>query len=372
MGPSNEPITKQDLAPPSRANKLRLAGCSLHTLPIPKAPQVAVEVNGNLVTALLDSGSTVTLAWPAILPWLAKPITREGNFGKEQKEEWLKHCCGQVHQIDEKHRTNPTHTRLLFVSQKRPVVLPHREKRGTLGPSGGTPVSHSAPPAPGLLTPTGGRNLAWHGNGNKSLLSKDSMNVFGLQPKSAPGHEYILVIKNYATRCPEAISLRKATSQNIARELLTLFSRVGIPKDILTDQDEEERKWELLLPYIHFAIHKTLQASTGFTPFELLFGQRPRGLLEVGQEAWEKPSSLFRSVTDFIQDSCSHCKGAYGVRPIRAAARLQLPRTATRIQPEQSSVAPSHQCSVQIPDKVAGPMHSPREGGSSELLPAKN
>ncbi|KAK3520329.1 hypothetical protein QTP70_021364 [Hemibagrus guttatus] len=51
------------------------------------------------------------------------------------------------------------------------------------------------------------------------------------------GHKYILVMMDYATRYPEAVPLRKATSRNLAMELLMLFSHVGIPKDALTDQE---------------------------------------------------------------------------------------------------------------------------------------
>lgn len=41
---------------------------------------------------------------------------------------------------------------------------------------------------------------------------------------------------DYATWYPEAIPLRKVTSQNIVRELALLFSCVRIPKDLLSDQ----------------------------------------------------------------------------------------------------------------------------------------
>lgn len=41
---------------------------------------------------------------------------------------------------------------------------------------------------------------------------------------------------DYATRYPEAIPLWKVTYKNIACELMTLFSQVGICKDLLTDQ----------------------------------------------------------------------------------------------------------------------------------------
>ncbi len=62
------------------------------------------------------------------------------------------------------------------------------------------------------------------------------MNLIGPLPKSARGHEHILLIVDYATRYPEAVPLRKATSKAIAQELFLLCSRVGIPADILTDQ----------------------------------------------------------------------------------------------------------------------------------------
>lgn len=40
-------------------------------------------------------------------------------------------------------------------------------------------------------------------------------------------------------------------------------------------EDVEGRNLDLLLPYVLFAIRECPQASMGFTPFELLFGQRP-------------------------------------------------------------------------------------------------
>ncbi len=163
------------------------------------------------------------------------------------------------------------------------------------------------------------------------------MDLVGPLPKSARGHEHILVIVDYATRYPEAVPLRKATAKNIAHELFLFFSRVGIPAEILTDQGtpfmsrlmadlcrllrvkqlrttvyhpqtdglverfnqtlkqmlrrvaaEDKRDWDLMLPYVLFGIREVPQASTGFTPFELLFGRQPRGLLDVAKEAWEQ------------------------------------------------------------------------------------
>lgn len=64
----------------------------------------------------------------------------------------------------------------------------------------------------------------------------ESLDLVGPLPRSSRGHEYILVLVDYATRYPEAVPLRKATFQEVARELVLLFSWVGIPRDILTDQ----------------------------------------------------------------------------------------------------------------------------------------
>ncbi|KAL1267146.1 hypothetical protein QQF64_002821 [Cirrhinus molitorella] len=177
------------------------------------------------------------------------------------------------------------------------------------------------------------------------------MDLVGPLPKSARGHEHILVIVDYDTRYPEAIPLRKATAKNIAQELFLLSSRVGIPAEILTDQGtpfmsrlmaglcrllrvkqlqtsiyhpqtdglverfnqtlkqmlrrvaaEDRRDWDRMLPYVLFGIREVPQASTGFTPFELLFGRQPRGLLDVGREAWEQQPTPLRSTIEHVRE----------------------------------------------------------------------
>ena len=55
-------------------------------------------------------------------------------------------------------------------------------------------------------------------------------------PKTSRGHRYILVIVDYATRYPEALSFRAATTKAVAQELMLLFSRVGIASEVLTHQ----------------------------------------------------------------------------------------------------------------------------------------
>ena len=163
-----------------------------------------------------------------------------------------------------------------------------------------------------------------------------AMDIVGPLPRSRSGHRYILVLCDYATRYPEAIPLRNINAEHIAEELVHVFSRVGIPRKILTDQgsnftsqllakvyrllhihairtspyhpqtdglverfnqtlkemlrktaSEEGKDWNQLIPYVLFAYREVPQESTGFSPFELLYGRHVRGPLDVLKEEWE-------------------------------------------------------------------------------------
>nr|XP_025037655.1 uncharacterized protein LOC112544857 [Pelodiscus sinensis] len=63
-----------------------------------------------------------------------------------------------------------------------------------------------------------------------------ALDLVGPLEKSGRGHSYILVIIDYATRCPEAVALKRATAPAIAEALVKLFSWVGLPRELLTDQ----------------------------------------------------------------------------------------------------------------------------------------
>ena len=131
---------------------------------------------------------------------------------------------------------------------------------------------------------------------------------------------------------------------------MVLFSRVGIVREILTDQgscfmsrvlkdltsllqirhlrtsvyhprtdglverfnktlksmlkkvmEADGKNWDQLLPHVLFAIREVPQASTGFSPFELLYGRRPRGLLDIARDAWESQPSPHRTVIEHVE-----------------------------------------------------------------------
>ena len=166
-------------------------------------------------------------------------------------------------------------------------------------------------------------------------LERIALDIVGPLPKTRRGNEYVLIISDYATRYPEAIPIKHFTALSVAEELIEVFARFGIPKEILTDQGtnftsqllkelyhlvgihqirttpyhpqtdglverfnrtfkdmlkrvlvESTRDWDQLVPCVLFAYREVPQASTGFSPFELIFGRDVRGPLDVLQEEW--------------------------------------------------------------------------------------
>ena len=54
--------------------------------------------------------------------------------------------------------------------------------------------------------------------------------------KTKKGKRYILTLMDYATRYPEAVALRNIETTTVAEALVEIFSRLGLPQEILTDQ----------------------------------------------------------------------------------------------------------------------------------------
>ena len=176
-----------------------------------------------------------------------------------------------------------------------------------------------------------------------------AMDIVGPLPRSRQGHRYILVICDYATRYPEAFPLKTIDAPHVAEELMKFFSRAGVPKEILTDQGtnfmsklltelyrmlhiqpihtspyhpqtdgfverfnrtlkamlnklvgDEGKDWDQLLPYLLFAYREVPQASTGFSPFELVYGQQVRGPLDIIKESWEADKRSNESVVSHV------------------------------------------------------------------------
>ena len=62
----------------------------------------------------------------------------------------------------------------------------------------------------------------------------------------------------------------------------------------------EGKDWDKVLPYLLFAYREVPQASTGFSPFELVYGRPVRGPLDVLKESWEASKSSNESVVSYV------------------------------------------------------------------------
>ncbi|XP_068206234.1 uncharacterized protein [Palaemon carinicauda] len=97
------------------------------------------------------------------------------------------------------------------------------------------------------------------------LLGKEQVAIDLVGPISPPseaGHRYILTMVDYASSFPEAVALKNITSEDIAEALISIFSRVGVPKEILSDRGPQFRS-ELMLQ-----VHKLLGVKPLFsTPY---------------------------------------------------------------------------------------------------------
>lgn len=63
-------------------------------------------------------------------------------------------------------------------------------------------------------------------------FSRVAIDLVGPLIPSERGHKYILTATDCATRFPEAVPLRNIDTASVAENLVNIFSRVGIPKEI--------------------------------------------------------------------------------------------------------------------------------------------
>ena len=67
-------------------------------------------------------------------------------------------------------------------------------------------------------------------------FDKVAIDLIGpLHPVTNRGKRYILTVVDYATRYPEAVPLEKIDTESIAEAFIGMFSRVGFPREILSD-----------------------------------------------------------------------------------------------------------------------------------------
>jgi hypothetical protein len=156
-----------------------------------------------------------------------------------------------------------------------------------------------------------------------------------IQPMSSQGNRFILVMVDFATRYPEAVPLRNIDTVSVAEALWQMWTRVGVPEEVLTDRGtqftseimaevyrllgirglttspyhaqanglcerfnatlksilkklcrERPTDWDRYIPSALFAYREVPQESLKFSPFQLLYGRTVRGPMSLLRDLW--------------------------------------------------------------------------------------
>ncbi|KAI8513398.1 hypothetical protein Bbelb_100370 [Branchiostoma belcheri] len=133
----------------------------------------------------------------------------------------------------------------------------------------------------------------------EELFNRVAMDIVGLLERSTTGNNYILVVCDYGTRYPEAIPMGSVDARHVADELIKLFAR--LLKELYSMLKINRIRTSPYHPQTDGLVEREVpQESTGFSPFELLFGRQVRGPLQVVRERWEVESGSKESVISHI------------------------------------------------------------------------
>ena len=168
------------------------------------------------------------------------------------------------------------------------------------------------------------------------VFKRVAVDIVGpIHPVTDKGNRYILTLVDFASRYPEAIPMASIDTERVAEALLEIFSRMGVPEEILSDMGtqftsglmrevsrllsvrqitttpyhpmtngmverfngtlkqmlkrvcaDRPRDWDRYINPVLFAYREVPQESVGFSPFELVFGRCIRGPMTILKELW--------------------------------------------------------------------------------------
>ena len=194
-------------------------------------------------------------------------------------------------------------------------------------------------------------------------FDKVAIDIVGPMQMSRSRNRYILTMVDTATRWCEGVALKEIKSTDVTNALFQIFSRLGMPREILSDNGkqlvsnameevmkmlnidrrlstpyhaqsnglverfngtlklmlrkltaENPETWDEMLPAVLFAYREVPNQTTGYSPFELMYGREVRGLADVIADRWTGDDDRTREylfVHDYteklkstIQDAC--------------------------------------------------------------------
>lgn len=165
-------------------------------------------------------------------------------------------------------------------------------------------------------------------------FSRLAFDLVGPLPRTKQGHRYLLTCICLGSKYPDAVPLKRVDAQSVAEGMCEIFSRTGIPNELLTDQGSvftgklykalcnvlgihhlktsayhpqtdgclerwhaslkamlrkqpnRQQDWDRLLKYMLFAYRAAPHSNTGFSPYEVVYGRQLRGPLDVVKDGW--------------------------------------------------------------------------------------
>ena len=184
-----------------------------------------------------------------------------------------------------------------------------------------------------------------------------------IEPPSAQGHRYCLCIVDNCTRWPTVFALKSLTARAVCDALIELFTNVGVPSKVISDNgtnfssqltqellrrlgcspvfatpghpqasglverfnktckdmlfhviQQHGRQWHRVIPLAVWALREVPNATTGVSPYMLVYGRLPRGPLAVLKESWtdqrDVSADLGKPVESYMTDLRARLKKA--------------------------------------------------------------
>ena len=202
-----------------------------------------------------------------------------------------------------------------------------------------------------------------------------AFDIVGPMPKGKGGCRFLLTAICMASRWPEALPLRSITAKSVAQGMIEIFSRTGIPLQLLTDQGAqfvgslvtqlctnlhidkikttpyhpegngvvermhgtlgamltkaaaEGQDWVGQIPFALFALRSAPNRDSLFSPFQLVYGHQVRTPLDILHQGWAELE--FKDLdtgewSDWLAARLEHWHSVMGERGKNASEKRKL------------------------------------------------
>ena len=145
------------------------------------------------------------------------------------------------------------------------------------------------------------RQLQTRINLNYRPLSRLSMDL-KVMPRSYRGHRYILCIIDEVTNYIISAPIKQSRSEEVGEALINnVFSKYCIPDYMIMDLDSVFM-WSDYLSFATLA-HNTYNSPnlSNYSPYELVFGRKPKLLLNLETDPDIKVSATYKEIREKIE-----------------------------------------------------------------------